>query len=554
MNVQDLYGLILTNYDVFEPYICKLKFYNYKFKNNKSIDVKIEKSEVYNNNVNIALPVLRTEEYSGLRIVSILRRWDVASYGYVLFSILKTSTQFEMLKCINSFYKLDVCSNCDGFMCHYSELNVLLEKFSLDIYDVNAPKGTINSNLLEHYIVANNNILSHYAFRNNFSYKELDKYGIWGLDKTYTSVIWTFDSVEKYKDVINWKKLIELSNLKWDDAKLEKYYNYIPFFCDGTDLYWDRFKKENVISDFSNIVINNSDFLLKHFYEVEILALFRTAKYTLRDGDIILFYEMISNIEGFWSKSFSSSSAAQQLKYFFFTNLVKNENIEWTPNLLIELGDNCKEFFSRSRDVQLKLVPLFEEAFSISTDLSKKLSMPLFLVKLKEGNQPYNAYSINFTCEEIIKNVDQWNVVLEDKFIGTHRASRDTYYYIHKVKTMWNCFNENKSLYLTYDLCKILSKLKIVVGGEYEKEYENQQYYDEGFYSKEVNALQYFSSHKFRDNVEIDRLMKNKRLFNLMLKYGNKSVIEYCLELFFKDYSIDDFISVVDKIGICKKI
>lgn len=382
----------------------------------------------------------------------------------------------------------------------------------------------------------------------------MKKCGVWGLDRTYTSVIWTFDDVEKYKDLINWKKLIEMSNLKWDDDKLLRYYEYIPFFCENKELYWERFDKEVVISDFSNIIINNRDFLLKHFYKVEILALFRTAKYTLRDGDIILFYEMISNIEGFWSKSFSSSSAAQQLKYFFFTNLVKNENIEWTPNLLIELGDNCKEFFSRSRDVQLKLVPLFEEAFSISTDLSKKLSMPLFLVKLKEGNQPYNAYSINFTCEEIIKNVDQWNVVLEDKFIGTHRASRDTYYYIHKVKTMWNCFNENKSLYLTYDLCKILSKLKIVVGGEYEKEYENQQYYDEGFYSKEVNALQYFSSHKFRDNVEIDRLMKNKRLFNLMLKYGNKSVIEYCLELFFKDYSIDDFISVVDKIGICKKI
>ncbi len=548
--MQDLYGLILTNYDIFEPYICKFKH------SNKFIDAKIEKSKVYNDNVNIALPVLRTEEYSGLslRIVSIMRRWDVASYGYVLFSILKTSTQFKMLKCINSFYKLDGCSNCEGFMCHYSELDVLLEKFSLEIYNLVAPKGTIKSNLLEYYILVNKNISSRYTFKNFLGCKDLDKYGVWGLNETYTSVIWTFDSVEKYKDVINWKKLIELSNLKWDDDKLLRYYEYIPFFCENKELYWERFDKEVVISDFSNITINNRDFLLKHFYKVEILSFFRTARYILKEGDIILFYDMISNIEGFWSKSHSTSSAARQLKYFFFIDLVKNENVEWTPNLLIELGDNCKEFFSRSRDFQLKLVPLFEKAFSISTDLSEKLSMPLFLVKLKEGNQPFDAYSVNFTCEEIIKNADKWNEVLEDKYMGIHRESRDTYYYVNKVKTMWNCFNENKSLYLTYDLCKILSKLKIVVGGEYEKEYENQQYYDDGFYSKEVNALQYFSSHKFRDNVEIDRLMKNKRLFNLMLKYGNKSVIEYCLELFFKDYSIDDFISVVDKIGICKKI
>ena len=170
---------------------------------------------------------------------------------------------------------------------------------------------------------------------------------------------------------------------------------------------------------------------------------------------------------------------------------------------------------------------------------------------MKEGTQNNNAYSIFFTPENILSNFSKWNeIIVDGAFSHTHRLSRDHYFYVYNVKTMWNFFNENKNLCLSYEICKVLSELTITIGGSYEKEYDEQDYYDDGFHSKSINALEYFSNHTFSNDEEIEKLICDEDLLDVMLNYNNETIIEYCLNVFFQNYSVGKFMEVVQHLGI----
>ena len=534
MKPNDLYGYILIYYKIFEPYI----------KERKKIEDIQRKQSLSVTRIH-PLPTIR-KEYGEVGIVSIISS-SIKDKGYIMFSVYTTSVVYEMQKFLK-LYKRDVCNNCAEFMCHISEQDVLFEKFSSDIYDIQAPNASIKSCFIESYIKANCSVLEHYMLRCLYCYDVLKKNGIWKSDSLYYSIVWTFDYVEKYKNLIDWKRLIELSNLEWDADKLAEYHNYIPSILPDGKFYCDRFASS--LSNFSKVTID-STYVINNFYSIDIIDCMKTAKITLNKGDISLLYNMLSNIKDYWSSSFPNTLASGQLQSNFYHALARNKNIQWTPELLLEMGAECEKFLKVDNKIRIGLVPLFEETFKKHLDFSKLLNGPLFVARLKEGSQQYDAYSINFTPNKILSNKKKWNKILVDgKFVRTHRLSRDTYYYVYEVKTMWNYFNENKELCIDYDTCKVLSKISIVVGGEYEKEYKDQTYYDEGFYSAEVNGLEYFAAHKFISDKEIDKLFEDEDLFKKLLQYGNKSVIEYCLNLFFKDYTIDKFFKVVEQIGL----
>ena len=142
---------------------------------------------------------------------------------------------------------------------------------------------------------------------------------------------------------------------------------------------------------------------------------------------------------------------------------------------------------------------------------------------------------------------EKWNEILTNEFDHSHRLSSDTRYNVYKVRTMWNYFNENMGVSLSYDICNVLNGKKIVVGGEYEKENAYQKEIDGGFISQEVDALDFFAHHPIQEE-SMEKIMTNKKFFQLFLLKKNKTLIEYILQQFFRDYSPSDFFSAIEKI------
>lgn len=534
MKGKELYGIILSHYNVFKPYIDEQA----KTNRGNAIDNKINESKH-------KLSIIR-KEYGNVGIITSYTYEYLESHGYVLFSTFSDSIVYEMQKFITLYKR----SSCD-FLCHISDIDLLFENFLFDIYNIHAPKASIRSTLFESYIQANNNVLSVDSFRTMLCYKELKTHTIWGVDHLYTSIIWTFDLVEKYKENIDWKRLVELSNLEWDIKKIIKYKNYIPLIINDKDSYCERFDSQKVIKDFSRFTIDDTEYIIDNIENIDINRFLNTAKFTLRPNDISVIKSKIKSIKGYWSSIDKDSYASEQLLYGFTQYLIENKNIQWSSDLLYELREDCNYFNRLPDNLRLNLVPIFEDAFKKYPDLCTILNGPVFIAKMKEGKQQNDAYSTYFTVENINLNLDKWNEILVDgEFLHTHRLSRDTYYYVYAVRTMWNFFSENKELCLTYEICKALSDLTITIGGEYEKEYEEQTYYDEGFHSKNVNALEYFAHHKFKDDGEIEKLFNDEVLFLRMLEYKNKSIIHYCLKSFFDDYSLEKFLKVIQSLGI----
>ena len=539
---KELYGVILKYYNIFRPYILKRKD-----KRSGQLKVDSKTTPLY------TPPSIRTE-YGCVGIVGITCPYSLLkSYGYISFSILRTSVVYEMTKYFK-LYKRDSCSNCEDFLCHSSYQDILFKLFSSDIYNIDAPPASINSSLMELYIKANNNVLDVYCFRTMSCYRELEEHSIWGCNRLYTSIFWTFELVEKYKEHINWKKLLELSNLKWDIAALTKYKQFIPLLVEGKEFYCDRFDSKIVVDNFSQFNINDSSYIIDNVENLAIIKFLRTATYNLNPGDITLLYQKMANISGYWSDeyyTFNLSKTSDSLQGQFYYAMIKNKHIKWTPELLFELYIECNEFLNLDTDIRLSLIPIFEEAFDQFPDLNKVLDGTLILAKMKEGTQNNNAYSIFFTPENILSNFSKWNeIIVDGAFSHTHRLSRDHYFYVYNVKTMWNFFNENKNLCLSYEICKVLSELTITIGGSYEKEYDEQDYYDDGFHSKSINALEYFSNHTFSNDEEIEKLICDEDLLDVMLNYNNETIIEYCLNVFFQNYSVGKFMEVVQHLGI----
>lgn len=541
MSDKELYGVILKYYNVFSPYILKRR------------DDRIMNSSNRKDPGVFTPPILRVEA-DGIGIISALYPSSLLkTYGYISFSIFSTPVAYEMQKYVK-LYKIDNCCTCSGFICHSSNQDILFRKFASDIYNIDAPPASIDSSLIDLYIKANNNVLDVDCFRSMLCYRELKEHTIWGYNRLYTSIFWTFDLVEKYKEQINWKKLIELSNLKWDISTLTKYGHYIPLIVEGKEFYADRFNSKITVDNFSQFIINDSSYIIDNVENIAIVDFLRTATYTLNPGDIMRLYQKMANVSGYLRDEYYKDylrKASDYLQSNFYFALVNNKNIKWTPDLLFELYQECKKFLNLDKDSRLSLIPIFEEAFDKYPDLNEVLDGTLFLAKMKEGAQKNNAYSIFFTPENILSNLSDWNeVIVDGAFSHTHRLSRDHYFYVYNVKTMWNYFNENEDLCLNYEICKVLSEISITIGGSYEKEYDNQDYYDVGFHSKSLNALEYFSNHKFSNDEEIEKLICDEELMGIMLNYNNETIIEYCLNVFFRDYSVDKFLDVVRHLGL----
>lgn len=278
---------------------------------------------------------------------------------------------------------------------------------------------------------------------------------------------------------------------------------------------------------------------------IEIDSFLRSAYFRWTGDDSQFFYRLIHLIykDLPYNRKFPELTTISQIS--FWGTLCSNKRFVWTPELLkvaFDFHENLENFHVGKPH----MLPIYIRAFKLYPELSKNIDVPLCLCKIKEGRNTHYAYSIYFKTENIIQNWDKWNKIISNKFVRQHRLSRDTWFSVYQAKTMWNYFNENEHIVLTYDICKILNTKPIIIGGEYEKEYENQDFLDAGFITKEINALEYFAAHPISSEEDLKKIYENSELFQKLILNKNQSLIDYTLKLFFSNYSPIDFFNSLE--------
>lgn len=543
MNNIKLYGLILSNIKFFSQRLFEIR------------DSVMPATSNCNHNV-FPKDYLRIK--NGVKIVSGLQLpSQIIDSNNFIFDVTNKNVITEMMKLGIPLYKIDSCNSSGDYFCNISYIQIVLKNFSSEIFGIHAPNHSIPISLLEYYLKTVENhleLIKRKTLLNGsivyFILEEIGikEYGAFAYKGIYKAIVWDFDYVEKFKDRLCWKHLIEDSNLKWDECKLNQYYSFIPFNKEG-NRYAEIFKEELTISDFSNIGILSNHFIQRNYRNINLEKFLETAYFKWNGDDLRNFHNLIATIDITWG-TFHDTTAGEQISLLLWYYLCKNKRFNWTPELLkstFEIKGNFNDFLSMEESVRIKMVPIFSNTFKYYSRIGEEFDTHLFLIKLIEGrNLPFDSYSIYFTVKNIKQNWNNWNRVLTNKFVHSHRLSRDTWFYVYQVKTMWNYFNENEYVMLTYDLCKVLLNKKIIIGGEYEKEYENQKDIDSGFITKEVNALEYFGKHPISSDEEIEKIMENNDLLVKLLSNGNETLINFILNRFFSNYPPQEFFKTLE--------
>ena len=534
MNTKELYGLILSNIDIFKESLIEIK---------KSLTQgSDEKSSM--RSTNIVKDYLKIE--NGIKYVSQLcSERSIISRNNFIFDVVSLDVISHLLKNNIPVYKINTASSSSDYFCKLEYLNYVLENLATEVYAIEAPEHSIPSTLLCQFVKSIEVNIGYFKIGGVYNissflyeHKGIDEYGAFASINLYKLLQWNFEIVEQYKDKLNWKLLIEYSDLTWDENKLNKYFSYIPFSVNG-DNYYKRFRTYYTISNFSNFKISSKQFIVDHYQDIDIANFLMTAQLKLSGEELKCVYQLITSIRERWCRECDPNSftpAGEQILPIWC--LTRNKKFAWTEDLLYAVFDiigNFDDFLSISDDKirRISLFPLFQDLFINHPDISQKIDTKLFLCKLVEGkNLPFDSYSMYFTVDNILQKWEKWNEILTNEFDHSHRLSSDTRYNVYKVRTMWNYFNENMGVSLSYDN---------------EKENAYQKEIDGGFISQEVDALDFFAHHPIQEE-SMEKIMTNKKFFQLFLLKKNKTLIEYILQQFFRDYSPSDFFSAIEKI------
>lgn len=438
-------------------------------------------------------------------------------------------------------------SNYDNIRYHYcmpSCLDYLLEEHYQDISYIKFPKRhnvLVKGNLIPNYFkIIQRQIEKIIEFRDNgknienlsyqivlynykgYSYHDrkwvetIEKYREFAYLPLYSDLDWTLDLVETYKDKIIWKRLIEESNLQWTEEMVGLYNDYIPY-------------KE--LETFKAFDTMSNKFIDIHMNVLNWKAFLRTGKFEWNSFDLKHFYYIVDR------------------KSFFFDDLVNNEQFIWNADLLktaIELDPYFLSCCIRKKELSdiLFQIPNY-------VDLLQRVSNdPFIFLKLKDGGEkPYNTYSEYFTIDFMKKYHKKWEEVVEKKYDGMQRTP-DTNYHFYKVYNRWDYFMYNNSIRLTYEISKYLYSITITLGGAYTL-LDDGSYMEEDERNPKVNGLEAFNMLGIASSEDLVKICNDDDLIEIFLngKQGfNTEITDYLIENFFSDYSLDDYLNIINQL------
>ena len=396
---------------------------------------------------------------------------------------------------------------------------------------------------IECFLQKNPGYSGSYKFKNDntsnlFSYRDL-----------YKSFKWSTELIEKYKDKVDWVLLIEGEYVKdlINEEFLNKYFEYIPFKNKQK-----KYGQQIAIQRYNLLGELSFSFIYNHLNDLCVYDLLTRGHFKLTAEELLLLDERISQIKDNHLGGIS--------------NLASNDYFEWSPETLEAFGRlnpyNWRHFEKRDNERRQKIyemilrIPSFQEIIS---SMNSEDDPEYYLMRLKDGSYQFrlgdkgmrvlhknHAYSDLFYIENIKENLRNWNQVVGDEFMRSHRECTDHTYYVQQVYTYWNLFCWNENVRLNYEIAKYLSDKVITIGGKYEIELMFQEDPDYGFKTKSVNALDFFIKVPFDNCDEIEKVLDDNSLLFRFLDGENQSVLSYALDSIFKDYSYEEYLSLIN--------
>lgn len=448
-----------------------------------------------------------------------------------------------------------------------AQLHELFENFSEIIIDFLLPKDfpRIKGEDRYHYIKILQNQVNHlekrnfvlneyYYFNNRYIGRNsglgsihpgvksnIKKYGIFAYAPMYKELEWDWDIVEKFKDHLVWRLLINDSNLIWDEEKLTKYYNYIPFTSPDNSTYFGKFNDDRTVQ-YSKFGHLSNDFLEKHKYDLDWRKLFSCGKFTWNGEDLKHFCKFAMSIDMPWSEPFRTTPASSQLNMI---KLLTNEFFEWNPDNLLAFLQFDDKYWEKIKDIK-SLHKCFLQIPNIKEIAEPHIKSKFFWNAVcSEHNFPYDELSEEFTIENIRKNKDEWSKPIRNVFLTMTRTP-DTNYKYYEVITKWDTFARHENIPLTYQLASYLYKLDIVIGGGYVESDGGYMESDKRFPS--VNGLCLFSSHHISTEEDITKILQDNDMLEILLSQENLNldILKYITKNLFIDYSVTDYIDIIN--------
>lgn len=122
----------------------------------------------------------------------------------------------------------------------------------------------------------------------------------------------------------------------------------------------------------------------------------------------------------------------------------------------------------------------------------------------------------------------------------------DTNYHYYRAYNMWDRFNENKHIKLSYELCKILYSIEIEIGGTYVL--EDGTYLSEDYRNEKHNALEVFSGHNIMEE-DIEQIINDPEILDFIMKSTlNNSIVDYIIKNTIIYSSVQEYINTINDI------
>lgn len=424
--------------------------------------------------------------------------------------------------------------------------------------------------LSDHYYTYNYS--THNSFHPNRErlLKVIEERNVFAYQPIYKEIEWDIEFVKQNKDYIDWKSLLEDSNIVWTEELVNVFYEYIPFANMQETNYCDKFN-EKCIKDYSILGHLSNDFINTHKGEIEWRQFLETGIFQWEPEDLEYFFNYASTLSIPYSENFKSTTAGSQISLI---SLFHNKNFKWNSELLnscihlrpwgtldvcisnkyfhdlLETVPNYKQIID---DLIKKEIEKTEEKikcekykYQIEKDKEYLEGIKSFWLKYNNGGaQPNDAYKEYFTIDNIIKNKETWETIIEEKFLSMQRTP-DTNYHYHVAFNMWDRFSQNNHILLDYETSKLLSSLTIKLGGLFVL--EDGCYLSEDNRHQEFNALKVFAYHGICDNAELEKIIMDDCLMDTFMNSGNIHIIDYLTDELFKDYSLDSYLELINDI------
>lgn len=497
-------------------------------------------------------------------------RWDKA-FSPIKLNYKIKGCSFETL--IDAGFPIFDIGNSDERFCFTHQIEDIINKFPDLVLDIHIPddykrlKGKSIENFMKFiqnqidFVRSNDNLfIGYYMFNYGFIGQQIgfsdnndpekianiDKHGIFANKHIYQNLEWDFDMVEKYKDLIMWKELINESNLIWSDEMLTKYEKYIPFCNPDADTYCGRFKVE---LDYTKFGFLGNHFLDTHKDVLDWMKVFEECKFEWTAEELTYFSEYALAIDLPYSDTFRST-AASSIEYSR-SRLISNKHFKWNPcNLLAFLLSNDYHWKVLIDEYRPELFGIF-----LSIPNIKEIANPyvkdiknFWEIVTNPHSYPYDELTPEFTIDNIQKNIERWSEVVEDKCLRIQRTP-DTNYHYYLAITQWDIYIDRKNIPLTYPLAKYLSKIDIKLGGTYME--SDGGYMEEDHRFPVYNGLEAFSSHHIDTKQDIENILEDENIANILFDCNhsiNMDLLYYAIGIFFKDYPLKEYLNVINQL------